>query len=404
MPTFLQFQTMAERLLNSKIISVQSDWSGEYRNLHSYFQTHGITHCISCPHTHQQQGCVERKHRHLIDTTLALLAESHLPQKFWDEACLTSCYLINRLPTPLLQNKSPFEKLFNQIPDYKFLKVFGCACFPNLRPYNSHKFSPRSKECLFLGYSQHHKGYKCLHLDSGRVYISRDVIFHEDQFPFAAVSPVSPSPSPVQAPVLPPLLPTPPVTSQLQIPAVVSSSNSFSSSPSPTFAESSQPNSNSHTDSPPVRVHPMRTRSMNHIFQQRQLTDGTIRYPVPQVLVAETDSALIEPTCFSNAVKVPEWRNVMQVEYNALLQNQTWSLVAKQPSHNLVGCKWVFKLKRKADGSIERHKARLVAKGFHQQAGVDFGETYSPVVKPTTIRTVLSLAFLAGWSIKQIDI
>jgi hypothetical protein len=157
MPTFLQFQAMAERLLNSKIISVQSDWGGEYHNLHSYFQTHGITHRISCPHTHQQQGCVERKHRHLIDTTLALLAESHLPKKFWDEACLTSCYLINRLPTPLLQNKSPFEKLFNQIPDYKFLKVFGCACFPNLRPYNSHKFSPCSKECLFLGYSQHHK-------------------------------------------------------------------------------------------------------------------------------------------------------------------------------------------------------------------------------------------------------
>jgi hypothetical protein len=92
-------------------LSVQSDWGGEYRNLHSYFQTHGITHRISCPHTHQKQGCVERKHRHLIDTTLALLAESHLPQKFWNEACLTSCYLINRLPTPLLQNKSPFETL-----------------------------------------------------------------------------------------------------------------------------------------------------------------------------------------------------------------------------------------------------------------------------------------------------
>jgi len=82
--------------------------------------------------------------------------------------------------------------------------------------------------------------------------------------------------------------------------------------------------------------------------------------------VAETHSALVEPTCFSNAVKVPEWRNAMQVEFNALLQNHTWSLVAKQPSQNLVGCKWVFKLKRKADGSIERHKARLVAKGFHQ--------------------------------------
>jgi hypothetical protein len=173
---------MVERLLNTKIISVQSDWGGEYRNLHSYFQSHGITHRLSCPHTHQQQGCAERKHRHLIDTTLAVLAKSSLPQKFWEDACLNSCYLINRMPTPLLNNQSPFEKLFHQVPDYKFLKVFGCACFPNLRPYNTHKFSQRSKECVFLGHNQHHKGYKCLHIEYGRVYISQDVIFHESRF------------------------------------------------------------------------------------------------------------------------------------------------------------------------------------------------------------------------------
>jgi hypothetical protein len=103
-------------------------------------------------------------------------------------------------------------------------------------------------------------------------------------------------------------------------------------------------------------------------------------------------------------MSVLEWRNAMQLEFNALLHNQTWSLVPPQASQNPVRCKWVFKLKRKANGSIERHKARLVAKGFHQQAGVDYGETYSPVVKPTTIRTVLSLAYSAGWSMKQIDI
>jgi hypothetical protein len=71
---------------------------------------------------------------------------------------------------------------------------------------------------------------------------------------------------------------------------------------------------------------------------------------------------------------------------------------------NTVGCKWVFKLKRKVDGSVECHKARLVTKGFHQQAGLDYGETYSPIVKPTTIRTILSIAYTAGWSLKQIDI
>jgi hypothetical protein len=169
MQVFIKFQSMVERLLNEKIKSVQIDWGGEYRNLHKYFQSIGILHLVSCPHTHRQQGCVERKHRHLIDTTLALLATSSLPKKFWDDAYLTSCYLINRLSTPLLKNLSPFEKLFSQVPDYKFLKVFGCQCFPNLRTYNSHKFSLRSEPCVFLGYSTSHKGYKCYHPETSRI-------------------------------------------------------------------------------------------------------------------------------------------------------------------------------------------------------------------------------------------
>jgi hypothetical protein len=413
-PTFLKFQVMIERFLNTKIKSVQIDWGGEYRSLNTYFKSIGIIHRLSCPHTHQQQGCVERKHRHLIDTTLALLADSQLPKTFWDEACLTSCFLINRLPTPLLKNQSPYQKLFNRTPDYTFLKVFGCACFPNLRPYNTHKFSLRSKECIFIGYSPNHKGYKCYHIESGYIYVSRDVIFHEDSFPFksATPTPALPDSTPIYPHVLPSLPPTqsvlPSSSSPNTIPesiTQVSTSPLLASSLSPnTSAESVVPISGSIPEPPPTRIHPMCTRSINNIVQPRQLTDGRIRYPLPRALKAETHSALIEPTCFSNAVLIPEWRTAMQVEFNALLHNKTWSLVPSQAASNLVGCKWVFKLKRKDDGSIERHKARLVAKGFHQQAGIDYGETFILVVKPTTIRTVLSLAYSAGWSLNQIDI
>lgn len=148
----------------------------------------------------------------------------------------------------------------------------------------------------------------------------------------------------------------------------------------------------------------MRTRAQNNIVQQRQLTNGTIRRSIPRALLSETHSALVKPTCFSNAVTILEWRAAMQVEFNALLQNHTWSLIPPQAATTIAGCKWVFMLKRKADGSVERHKARLVAKGFHQQAGLDYGETYSPVVKPTTIQTILSIAYSVGWSFKQIDI
>uniref|UniRef100_A0A2N9F0L7 Reverse transcriptase Ty1/copia-type domain-containing protein n=1 Tax=Fagus sylvatica TaxID=28930 RepID=A0A2N9F0L7_FAGSY len=144
--------------------------------------------------------------------------------------------------------------------------------------------------------------------------------------------------------------------------------------------------------------------SKQHHQTQKHLTDGTILYPIPRALLAAVDSSITEPTCYSTAVKISEWRTAMNLEFDALLKNKTWSLVPQSQARNLVGCKWVFRIKRKADGSIERYKARLVAKGFHQQPGIDYGETFSPVIKPTTVRTVLSIAISAGWSIRQIDI
>ena len=101
--------------------------------------------------------------------------------------------------------------------------------------------------------------------------------------------------------------------------------------------------------------------------------------------------------------KDKEWRSAMSQEFTALLHNGTWTLVPPHHRMNIIGCKWIFKIKRKADGSIERYKARLVAKGFNQQEGLDFIETFSPVVKPTTVRLVFSIALSQGWPIRQLD-
>ena len=181
---FIQFQKYVERYFNCKIKTVQSDWGGEFRSLSKFFEKCGIGHRLSCPHTHQQNGAVERKHRHIIETGLALLYHASIPFRFWDDAFQTACCLINRLPTFTLHNHSPFEKLFSSSPDSSLLKIFGCACWPNLRPYNSNKLQPRSLQCVFLGYRLRHKGFKCFHVASDRLYISRDVIFQESIFPF----------------------------------------------------------------------------------------------------------------------------------------------------------------------------------------------------------------------------
>jgi histone deacetylase 1/2 len=182
---FIRFQAHVERLLNLKILCVQSDWGGEYQRLHQYLQTSGISHHVSYPYTHQQNGAAERKHRHIVETRLSLLAHSCMPVRFWDEAFLTATFLINRLPTRVIDNASPMKCLSQSKPDYTMLNSFGCACWPHLRPMNNKKLAFRSKKCVFVGYSSHHKDYKCLDVSTGRTYISRDVVFDESVFPFA---------------------------------------------------------------------------------------------------------------------------------------------------------------------------------------------------------------------------
>jgi hypothetical protein len=138
---------------------------------------------------------MERKHRHIVETSLALLAHSSLLVHFWDEAFLAMCYLINRLPSRTIQNSTPMELLFHETPDYAFLHAFGYVWWPNLHPYNNHKLAFRSTQCVFLGYSSVHKGYKCLDRSTGRIYISRDVMFDEHLFPFASAPSASTNPS-----------------------------------------------------------------------------------------------------------------------------------------------------------------------------------------------------------------
>jgi len=111
-----------------------------------------------------------------------------------------------------------------------------------------------------------------------------------------------------------------------------------------------------------------------------------------------------EPTDLADALQDKNWKQAMNSEYEALIRNKTWHLVPPQRGTNVIGCKWVYKIKRKSDGSLDRYKARLVAKGFKQRYGIDYEDTFSPVIKAATIRVILSLAVSCGWSLRQLDV
>jgi hypothetical protein len=107
---------------------------------------------------------------------------------------------------------------------------------------------------------------------------------------------------------------------------------------------------------------------------------------------------------YTEAAKDGKWRNVMDAEFLALQKNETWNLVPREAGQNVIGSKWMYKIKYKPDGSVDRYKARLVAQCFIQRFGINYAETFNPMVKSATIRLVLSLVASQGWHLRQIDI
>ncbi|RVW50746.1 Retrovirus-related Pol polyprotein from transposon RE1 [Vitis vinifera] len=162
---------------------------------------HGILHQSSCAHTPQQNGVAERKNRHLVETARTILLHSNVPFRFWEDAVLTACYLINRMPSSVLHDQIPHSLLF---PDQPLIflppRVFGCTCFVHILTPGQDKLSAKAMKCLFLGYSRLQKGYRCYSLETHRYFISADVTFFEDSPFFSTTSDLSSSP-PVVAPL-----------------------------------------------------------------------------------------------------------------------------------------------------------------------------------------------------------
>lgn len=391
--SFKHFKNHSENLFSTTIKYFQCDGAPELTQgqMRQFLSDSGITYRISCPYTPQQNGVAERKNRHLSEIARALLFHAQLPSKFWYDAYATAAFIINRIPSQSLDHVSPYEILFKIKPAYSLFRTFGCLCYPFLGSTRVDKLSPKSVACIFLGYAPNHKGYLCYDTTTTKTYTSRHVVFHETVFPIASLDHVS-SPSVVN-------LPTFPSSSTLSphSPPTHTSSSTSTHTHSPLHTSSSTTSSPSPPPPPPpLPSHPMITRSRDHTRPVRTFSD--------HVLYQAHTHSDIEPSTFGQAKKWSVWWDAMNVEISALHSNQTWVLVPLPPNANIVGCKWVYKIKRNPDGSVSRYKARLVAKGFNQTEGIDYTETFSPVVKPTTIRLVLSIAYSRGWDIRQVDV
>ncbi|KAJ4701866.1 Retrovirus-related Pol polyprotein from transposon TNT 1-94 [Melia azedarach] len=164
---------------------------------------------------------------------------------------------------------------------------------------------------------------------------------------------------------------------------------SHSTSPNSEPTETQAPQQTQHL----LPTHPMITRGKAGIFKPKAYTSITLEHHQTEI-----------PTDVQTALSNSNWNQAMKEEFTALKENQTWSRVPYTPGMKLVGNKWVYKVKLNPDGTIFGFKARLVAKGFHQTADVDYNETYSPVVKASIIRIILSLTIVKNWDLGQVDV
>ncbi|KAI5330217.1 hypothetical protein L3X38_029615 [Prunus dulcis] len=489
---FSAFVTYVRNHFSISVKTFQSDGGKEFDNsqFRQFCATNGIVHRFSCPHTPQQNGLAERKHRHIADMGRTLLLTAQFPHNLWAEAFCTEVimfltnYNLDLLSVFLLATviviavidasthqvvaftlldmlffmKTNFIILFllllplqlhhaSSILFLLALTTSPCSLRyphqhpilpqytrPTLQPQPSSSHPPQPRTIAHPSLSSVSAAQSSLpSLPSAHAHFpppSTDLAQPDDTShtssltlsPSSDITPPSPEPVPLfpssdSAPDLigsramllpasgsasPNVPPCPPALATR--PALEPPFSSLSSATAIDPALAHAPSAAS-TQPPSSRSSPVHTRSKSGIHKPnpKYHANFSTRYPLPQAFAAflATDD---EPTSYTQASRFPEWKNAMVEEFNALLKQGTWSLVPSSPHFNTVGCKWVFRVKRHSDGTIERHKARLVAKGYHQQPGVDYFDTFSPVVKPTTVRTVLSLAVSSGWSLRQLDV
>ncbi|KAI3507425.1 hypothetical protein L1887_22411 [Cichorium endivia] len=437
----ISFHNMVKTQFSKQIKRVRSDNGGEFTSnrMKEFYAREGILLETTCPHTPQQNGVVERKHRHLLETARALMFHANIPKRFWGECIETATYIINRLPSKVLKNQTPYEIVFGHKPDYEHMRTLGCLAYYSSIETGGDKFEFRGRPGVFMGYPQGTKGFKILDIEHGRMAISRDVKFAETNFPFAQLKPKNITPdffetsnwqeddwvkqveaennegnatvhSDSQAESTEPTPPLIPVESndETQAATETETQHLHDEHQAPRATRTRIPSSrlkDFEVTLPPSIDHakPVPDRTSSTVHPLSNYVSYNKFSASHQVFLAAITS-VNEPKSFKEAMQDENWRLAMQREIKALEENETWTLETLPEGKHAIDSKWVYKIKYKPNGEIERYKARLVARGFTQIEGVDYHDTFAPVAKLVTIRTLITIAVKRNWLLHQLDV
>ncbi|UYV76125.1 hypothetical protein LAZ67_13002672 [Cordylochernes scorpioides] len=359
---FKEFVKRVRTETGNKIKRFRTDNGTEFlnKNFSDYLKSLGIVHELTAPYTPEQNGIAERDNRTIVESARCLLHGRKMPLELWAEAVNTAVYLLNRCTTKVLGNTTPYEIWYKRKPSILHLKTFGCNAYVHIPKDNRKKLDKKSIRTFFVGYTETNKNYRMWDPIARKIIISRDVIFTEAN----------------------------------------TSENIQDNQQEQVTIYSEESVDNTNTCSKPEEScrYPLR----NRIRENEQTSTSCTRAISYACYVHDQEPLNYEDAIVGQNSK--QWKLAMDDEFNSLMKNQTWTYVTLPSDRKAIACKWVYKIKQNADGSNKMFKARLVAKGYSQKPGLDYGETFSPVVKFDSIRTILSLCASLDMEMIQLDV
>eukprot|EP00742_Colponemidia_sp_Colp-10_P019010 GILJ01022017.1.p1 GENE.GILJ01022017.1~~GILJ01022017.1.p1 ORF type:complete len:919 (-),score=103.72 GILJ01022017.1:30-2786(-) len=409
-----EYEAMITNMTGKKIKAIQMDNGGEYssREMTMWLKAKGIMINRTMPYTPQQNGIAERTNRVIQERVTAMLLDANLPKQFWGEAALCAVYLINRSPSRTLKDKTPIEVLTGKKPNLQHLRRFGCVAYVHIQLQQRHKLDVKAVASIMVGYETF--GYRLWDSKNRRLLRSKNVIFNESK---NAAKPVTMTEEKTDTG----RQPYPPARSTININEDMNrDEDTVDNVPIQDMRVHQQPRREDEDlaaeDNPhehhPIQVTQQEAAEIEEVVEQQVELEEHRRsgrkrvepdYYTPGVYL----TTISEPATYEEAIRVEdaaEWRNAMEEEFKSLQENETWKLVRLPEGQRKISNKWVYKVKLKKDGEVERYKARLVAKGFSQKEGIDYHDVYAPVAKHASIRLVFGICTQLKMYLHQMDV
>ncbi|CAL8152562.1 unnamed protein product [Prunus armeniaca] len=374
---FNKFKAMVEVQSGYKIKKLRSGRGGEYTSTEflQFCEEIGLERQLTVAYSPQQNGVAERKNKTTVEMSKTMMKEKKLPYKFWGEIVNIAVYIHNRCPTKALDTITHFQAFSGRKPRIKHFKVFGSICFCHVPSQLRSKLEDSAVTCIFVGFGKCEKGYRVYNLQTKKISTSRGVTFDENSLWDWDKQTVDSISVPMRFED----------TSRSSEEEYEETMIDIISSPVQVTTDAT--NANSPGNSPSST--PVKLRDITEIY-------------------ARCNMSIIEPENFAEASKDKAWQKAMkiamEIDMEMIEKNETWELVDRPSDKPIISVKWVYKTKLNLDGSIQKHKARLVVKGYAQKPGIDFNETFAPVPRLDTIRTLIALAAQKGWKLYQLDV